>query len=561
MLISLAIRDIVLIEALELDFGPGLTVLTGETGAGKSILLDALGFALGRRAARHLVRAGRPEGTVTAAFAPGPDHPVHALLAELGLPAGPELILRRVAAADGPSRAFVNDSRVGAEALQRIGAMLVEVHGQHDDRSLLDPRAHRPLLDAFAGLEAQVTALRTLWAARQGAARALEEAQAATARAEADADYLRHAADELDRLAPQPGEDAALDAERRLIRQAAGLTEEAGRAAALLSDGAAGALAEALQRLTRLAGRTEGDAGRRLEATITAIDRTMVELAEAEAGLGQVLDALRFDPGRLEQVEERLFAIRALARKHATQPDDLPAFAAGLSARLAELDASGERLGTLRADADAAARAFDAAAAALTAARREAAAALDAAVTAELAPLRMEAARFLTEIAPGEPGPEGADAVRFTAAINPGAPAGPIDRIASGGELSRFLLALKVRLAGRSQGLTMIFDEIDRGVGGATADAVGRRLLRLARAGQVLVVTHSPQVAALGQTHLRIAKSSTESGGGAVTRTEVTPLDPAARNDEIARMRAGGRVTDAARSAAAALIGEGQGSV
>ena len=559
MLLGLAVRDVVLIEALELDFRPGLTVLTGETGAGKSILLDALGFALGRRpgrdAPRELVRAGRAEGVVAATFGIGPGHPVRAVLDELGLPAGDELILRRIAAAEGPSRAFANDQRVGAEALARIGAALVEVHGQRDDRGLLDPRAHGPLLDAFGGLEERVAEVRGLWTARQSAARTLAEARAAREKAQADADWLRHSTGELERLAPGAGEDDALDGERRLIKQAAGLTEEIGRAAALLSDGASAALAQALQRLTRIADRVEGPAEGRLEGPIAAIDRTMVELAEAEAGLAEVLERLSFDPGRLERVEDRLFAIRGLARKHGVLPDALPALAEELAARLAALDASEGRIAALEAEAAAAARAYDAAAAALTEARARAAAALDGAVTEELGPLRMEAARFLTEVGPGEPGPEGTDRVRFTATINPGAPAGPIDRIASGGELSRFLLALKVRLAGRAEGLTLIFDEIDRGVGGATADAVGRRLLRLACTGQVLVVTHSPQVAALGQTHLRIAKSD----DGTVTRTEVTVLGPAARNDEIARMLAGDRVTDAARSAAAALIGEGRG--
>lgn len=551
MLHSLSIRDIVLIEALDLDFRAGLTVLTGETGAGKSILLDALGFALGRRTGRELVRAGSGEGSVTAVFVPGPRHPVRAVLGELGLPAGDELILRRIASAEGPSRAFVNDQRTSAEALLRIGETLVEVHGQHDDRSLLDPRAHRALLDAFGGLDAPLDAVRTRWAARHAAARALAEAREAREKADADAEWLRHSVAELDRLAPEAGEDDALDAERRLIRQAAGMTEELGRAAAALSDGASAALGDALQRLTRLAERAEG----RLEAAITAIDRTLVELGEAEREVSAVLDELRFDPGRLEQVEDRLFAIRGMARKHGVAPGELPGLAETLSGRLAALDASGSRIAGLETDAAAAADAYDEAAAALTVARREAAASLDAAVTAELAPLRMEAARFLTEVAPAEPGPDGADAVRFTAAINPGAPAGPIDRIASGGELSRFLLALKVRLATRAEGLTLIFDEIDRGVGGATADAVGRRLVRLARAGQVLVVTHSPQVAALGDHHLRIAKSS----DGRTTRTEVVPLDSDTRNDEIARMLAGDRVTDEARQAARALMTQSGG--
>ncbi|HET7409637.1 MAG TPA: DNA repair protein RecN, partial [Paracoccaceae bacterium] len=548
MLQSLAVRDIVLIEALDLDFRPGLTVLTGETGAGKSILLDALGFALGRRAGRELVRAGAAEGSVTAVFRVGPTHPARAVLADLGLAQGDELILRRTAAADGPSRAFVDDQRASAEALTRIGATLVEVHGQHEDRSLLDPRAHRPLLDAFGGLDAPLAQTRARWSARQAAARALADAAEALAKAEADADWLRHSVDELERLAPEPGEDAALDAERRLIRQAAGLTEELGRAAQALSDGASTALSDALQRLTRLADRAED----RLEPAISAIDRTMSELSEAERALDAVLDELRFDPGRLDLVEERLFAIRGMARKHGVAPDELPGLAADLSARLAALDASGTRMAELEREAKAASAAYTQAAAALTAARSEAAVALDEAVTAELAPLRMEAARFMTQLAPAAPGPDGADAVRFTAAINPGMAPGPIDRIASGGELSRFLLALKVRLAARVEGLTLIFDEIDRGVGGATADAVGRRLVRLASAGQVLVVTHSPQVAALGDHHLRIAKSSR----GETTRTGVTPLDAAQRNDEIARMLAGDRITDEARQAARALMAE-----
>lgn len=553
MLQSLSIRDIVLIEALDLDFTTGLTVLTGETGAGKSILLDALGFALGRQAGRDLVRPGRAEGSVTAVFHVAPEHPANEILAELGLDAGEELILRRMASADGPSRAFVNDRRASADALLRLGQLLVEVHGQHDDRSLLDPRAHRPLLDGFGRLEEQVTELRALWSARQRAARAMTDAEAAQASAEEEAEWLRHSVEELERLGAEAAEDAVLDAERRLIRQAAVLTEEIGKARDALSIGATASLGDALQRLTRMAERAED----RLEATISAIDRTMVELAEAESEIEAVLESLSFDPGRLEQVEERLFAIRGMARKHGVTSEELPELAETLAARLEALDASDARIATLAAEADAAANAYDSAATALSAARKQAAAALDQAVTAELAPLRMEAARFMTVIEPAEPGPEGADAVRFTAAINPGAPAGPIDRIASGGELSRFLLALKVRLAGRSGDLTMIFDEIDRGVGGATADAVGRRLVRLAHSGQVMVVTHSPQVAALGDHHLRIAKSS----AGDSTRTEVVPLDPDARRDEIARMLAGDRITEEARQAAQALLDEAKGAV
>lgn len=551
MLHSLSIRDIVLIEALDLDFTGGLTVLTGETGAGKSILLDALGFVLGRRAGRELVRAGATSGSVTAVFRLEEGHPADGIRDELGLPAGEELILRRVAATDGPSRAFVNDRRVSADAMARLGQVLVEVHGQHDDRSLLDPRAHRALLDAFGGHEGQLSGVRAGWASSRAAAEALAKARAAREKAEADADWLRHSVAELEKLAPEPGEDATLDAERRLIRQAAGLGEEITRAAEALSEGASAGLGDALHRLTRLVDR----AGERLEAAISALDRTMAELSAAESELQAVLDDLRFDPDRLDQVEERLFAIRGMARKHSVAPDELAELAVDLSSRLTTLDDSASRIASLESAAAAALAAYDKAAAGLGAARTRAAAALDEAVTAELAPLRMGAARFLTRIGPADPGPDGTDTVRFTATINPGTPAGPIDRIASGGELSRFLLALKVQLAAGTSGLTMVFDEIDRGIGGATADAVGRRLVRLAHAGQVLVVTHSPQVAALGDHHLRIAKQSRRGE----TRTEVVHLDAAARHDEIARMLAGDRVTDEAREAARALMAQATG--
>ncbi len=548
MLCTLSIRDIVLIERLDLDFQAGLNVLTGETGAGKSILMDALGFALGRKVRRDLIRAGADEGAVTATFEIAPDHPAADLCTELDLPCEEgELILRRVASVDGPTRAFVNDRRVSADALGRIGVLLVEVHGQHDDRGLLNPRAHRPLLDQFGDLGALAADCRASWNSWRSALRALDEAREALAEAAADADFLRHSVDELEALSPQVGEDDQLDAERRLIRQAGRLTEEIGRAAdRLANDGAEGALGDALSRLTHIAEQTEG----RLDTTIEAIDRTLAELGEAQSGLSSVLEALQFDPGRLEETEERLFAIRALARKHDVQPDELADLADGFRKRLETIDMGDARISELESAAEAAQSLFDAAAGALTTARREAAARLDTAVTHELAPLKMEAARFMTDVAEAEPGPDGCDQVRFTASINPGAPAGPIDKIASGGELSRFLLAMKVCLAARATGLTMIFDEIDRGVGGATADAVGRRLSRLSDDGQVLVVTHSPQVAAQGDHHWRISKSTDMS----ITRTDVSVLDEAERTDEIARMLAGDHITHEARSAARALL-------
>ncbi|MGF1502251.1 MAG: DNA repair protein RecN [Paracoccaceae bacterium] len=551
MLTALSIRNIVLIEALDLDFARGLNVLTGETGAGKSILLDALGFALGARGRRSLVAHGDAPGSVTAVFEPGAAHPVWEALGELGFDhgAGGELILRRVQAPNGPARGFVNDQRASAEAIARIGAELVEVHGQHDDRGLLDRRGHRSLLDAYGGLAAERDALRQLWDAAQKAERALADARARLAAEAADETYLRHSLAELEKLAPETGEDDALDTERRRMQGALRIREDVAKAADLVSVDGQGALADALSRLTH-AGSRGGEAAAALEAPVAALDRAMAELGEAEDGIAAALDALDVDPARLEALEERLFAIRALARKHKTAPDGLPALAAEMAARLDGIDRSEEHLGALEAAAAEARGAYAEAAEALGQRRRDAARRLDEAVTAELAPLRMERARFLTEIAPADPGPEGSDAVAFTAQINPGAPAGPIDRIASGGELSRFLLALKVCLAEDRGGRVMIFDEIDRGVGGATAAAVGARLARLAESAQVLVVTHSPQVAARGAHHWRIAKR-TEAGAA---RTEVVPLGDDERIDEIARMLAGDTVTDAARDAARALL-------
>ena len=549
MLRSLAIRDIVLIERLDLDFRDGLNVLTGETGAGKSILLDALAFSLGFKVRRDLVRAGAQQGMVVAEFLLSPEHPVEALLADLDLPSAEgELILRRITSASGPSRGFVNDQRVSGDVLRRVGELLVEVHGQHDDRGLLNPRAHRPLLDSFAGLEPELGKLRTSWSQLQDARQALQDARSTLEQAAADADYLRHSVKELRDLDPQPEEEDALDAERRLIRQAAGLTEELEKAATSLENGAEGSLSEALSRLTHIADKAEG----RLENAITALDRTLAELAEAQSALTDVREALRFDPGRLEIVEERLFAIRALARKHNVPATELPRLAQDMAEKLQTIDAGEDQILALETTVRAASAAYDEHAARVTLARREAALRLDAAVTDELKPLRMENARFVTEVSAADPGPDGCDQVRFTASINQGAAAGPIDRIASGGELSRFLLALKVQLATRATGLTMIFDEIDRGVGGATANAVGRRLSALSQEAQVLVVTHSPQVAALGTHHFQISKSSDDGAA----RTSVELLSHDARQDEIARMLAGGAVTDAARAAADALLAE-----
>lgn len=545
MLRGLQIRDMLLIDRLDLTFQPGLNALTGETGAGKSILLDCLGFVLGWRGRAELVRAGAAQGEVTADFDLPTGHPALAVLAEAGIEFSDELILRRVNSADGRKTAWVNDRRVSGEVLRALSDTLVELHGQHDDRGLLNPRGHRQLLDAFAGLD--LTPLRGAWRAMSDARRAQADAEAALETARRDEDFLRHAMAELDQLAPEKGEDAALDARRRMMQGAARIRDDIARAhAALSTEGAERLLIDATRWLEGAADKAEGV----LDAPLAALSRTMVELGEAEQGVARVLEDLDFDPAELERVEERLFAIRALARKHGVLPDDLGGFANGLRARLASIDGGAH---DLRAHADrlrAAEADYDRLSAQAHEARRAAAGLLDAAMAHELPPLKMERALFRTDLSSAEPGPEGRDAVAFTVATNPGAPSGPLDRIASGGELSRFLLALKVCLSRGGDGMTMIFDEIDRGVGGATADAVGRRLAALAVGGQVLVVTHSPQVAALAAHHWRVEKRVT----GDVTTSSVVALSQGDRVDELARMLSGDIVTDAARAAAMELL-------
>ena len=545
MLRALEIRDVLIIDRLSLELGPGLNVLTGETGAGKSILLDALGFVLGWRGRAELVRQGAAQGEVTAVFDLPAGHAARAVLAEAGIEAEDDLILRRVNSADGRKTAWVNDRRVSGEVLRDLSDHLVELHGQHDDRGLLNPRGHRALLDAFAGLD--LSALRSAWAAQRSARSALAEAEAVLARAAAEEDFLRHAVAELDKLNPEPGEEATLDARRRLMQGAGRIRDDVAKALAALSeDGAEGRMRDALRWLEGAADKAEG----RLDAPLEALARALIELGEAQGGVEHALEALDFDPGELERIEERLFAIRALARKHGVLPDELGGFANALRARLAAIDGGAAGLARLSKAVAEAEAAYQAEAQRVTGARRMAAGRLDAAMAAELAPLKMERAVFATEITAGEPGPEGVDAVTFTVATNPGALSGPLNRIASGGELSRFLLALKVCLTGESPGLTLIFDEIDRGVGGATADAVGRRLKALATGAQVLVVTHSPQVAAFGAQHWRVEKRVS----GDQTLSTVTGLGQAERIEEIARMLAGDIVTEAARAAARSLL-------
>ncbi|MGQ0660427.1 DNA repair protein RecN [Sphingosinicella sp.] len=547
MLTALAIRDVVLIESLDMDFSSGLGVLTGETGAGKSILLDALGLALGARADSALVRTDQQQASVTATFEAPPDHPARALLDENGLESEPgePLLVRRIVRADGGSRAFVNDQPISAGLLRELGATLVEIHGQHDERGLLNPRGHRALLDAYGRID--LAPLAVAWRALTEAETALATARAAQETAASDRDWLAHAVEELRRLAPEPGEEEKLATLRAAMQAGARLGDELAAVDALVlgSEGALALLRQAARRLDRMAGEHAA-----LAEALAALDRAVIEAAEGEDALARARSALAFDPARLDEAETRLFDIRALARKHRVEPDALPALADELAAKLTAIEDGGARVAALDSAFAEARLAYEEAALATSAARREAAARLDAAVAAELAPLKLEAARFRTAFAPAEPSAAGIDRVEFEVSTNPGAPFGPLTRIASGGELSRFVLALKVALHEEGGPRTLIFDEIDRGVGGAVASAVGERLHRLAASGQVIVVTHSPQVAARGARHLLIEKSH----NGLVTRTGVHALDPARRREEIARMLSGAQVTDEARAQAERLL-------
>ncbi len=469
------------------------------------------------------------------------------MLNEAGIPAGDELILRRVNGRDGRKTAWINDRRASGEVLRAVSASLVELHGQHDDGGLLNARGHRALLDTFGAYDDLLAAVRGAWTARARADRVLTAARAQLTAVKDEEDFLRHAVAELDKLDPQPGEDAGLDMQRRQMQSAEKIRADVARALqALGPQGAEGAMRDADRWLQGASDRADGQ----LNRPLAALDRALIELGEATSGVETALEALSFDPRALEACEERLFAIRALARKHGVAPDDLAALATDLRARLMALDAGEEGIARLQSDLIQAETGYRAAAVSLSTARQMAAKRLDIAMAAELAPLKLERAVFTTQITPGDPGPEGTDAVAFAVATNPGATAGALDKIASGGELSRFLLALKVVLARGGDALTLIFDEIDRGVGGATADAVGRRLAKLAEVAQVLVVTHSPQVAARGGHHFRVQKSVAEG----MTTSRVVALQPDERVDEIARMISGAEVTDAARAAAQDLL-------
>jgi DNA repair protein RecN (Recombination protein N) len=550
MLVQLSIRNIVLIDALDLTLGDGLTVLTGETGAGKSILLDAFSLALGGRGDGALVRQGEAQGQVTAVFELAADHPAIAAATAQDIDTDGGLILRRIQLADGRTRAFVNDQRVTSQALRAIAGEIVEIHGQHDDRALINSDMHRALIDAYGGLGVELSKVRQAHAhLRQLKAETAGE-QARIEKARADADYLHHAFAELEKLSPEPGEEEMLAERRTSMMQ----SEKVATELRDIFESVAGdhsplsTLASALRRLER----RQVQAPLLIAPAAQALDAALTALDIAGQTLEQALRDADFDPRELERVEERLFALRAASRKYAVAVEALPALAKTFEASLADLDAGEAKLLQLVEAAAMAAADYANAAQHLSAARKSAAMALDKAVTAELAPLKLEGARFSTEIRTEPAGAEGFDQVEFWVQTNPGTRPGPLMKIASGGELARFMLALKVVLAHQGSAPTLVFDEIDTGVGGAVADAIGQRLARLAARVQVLAVTHAPQVAAKAAAHFRIAKDATEQGSRVATR--VIALAKDARREEIARMLAGATITDEARAAATRLM-------
>lgn len=556
MLTALSIRDIVLIEKLDISLEKGLTVLTGETGAGKSILLDALGLALGARGDSGLVRAGAERGVVTAAFSLPASHVALAILKEQGIDCDGELVIRRIQNADGPSRASINDQPVSINLLRQIAGSLAEIHGQHADRALVDVSIHRQLLDAFAGLEAQAAEIATLWEAASAAKSALDEHRALMERAEAERDYLEHAADELRALDPIDGEEAKLAEMRALMMSSEQFAEALNEAEeAMAGDGTSIArLNGALRKLER----RKETAGGRLDQVCAALDRVLAEVAEADRAVAEARRAFVFDPKQLEKSEERLFTLRAAARKFKCTVDNLAQTRARFEEELLAISDGGAKLKALDKHYQAARAGFDAAAERLSDKRRKAARALDKAVLAELPPLKLERARFETrlETDAGKPGPTGIDRIEFMVAANPGTPLSPLMKVASGGELARFMLALKVILAAKGSAPTLVFDEIDTGVGGAVADAIGARLARLAEGLQVLAVTHSPQVAARAASHMLISKMQEVGNKRMVTRVQA--LSDKSRREEIARMLSGAQVTAAARAQAEELL-QGRG--
>jgi DNA repair protein RecN (Recombination protein N) len=556
MLSRLSIRDIVLIDRLDIDFAAGLAVLTGETGAGKSILLDAFALALGARGDQALVRQGAEQGQVTAVFEVARGHPARALLLAHNLandiPAEDELILRRVQFADGRTRAFINDQPVSVQVMKELGTALVEIHGQHDERALVDAATHRRLLDAFGALEADAAKVAGLWEARREAQTAADAHRAEVERAKREGDWLRHAVEELGTLSPQAGEETALAERRTGMMQAEKVAEDLHDAHEVIAGASSSvpALAGVIRRLERRA----SQAPSLVEPAVKALDVALTALEETRSHLEQALRTADFDPAELERIEERLFALRAAGRKYNAPVDELAAMAARYKSDIALIDAGEDRLKALEAAAREAEADYRAAADRLSKARLQAAKALDKAVNGELKPLKLERAKFSTEIVSdaAAAGPNGIDRVEFWVQTNPGTRPGPLMKVASGGELARFLLALKVVLADRGSAPTLVFDEIDTGVGGAVADAIGVRLAKLASGVQVLAVTHAPQVAARADRHYLISKDALEKGKRVATR--VSEVAAERRREEIARMLAGAEITNEARAAAERLI-------
>ena len=552
MLAQLSIRDIVLIDRLDLQLGPGLVVLTGETGAGKSILLDAFSLALGGRGDGSLVREGQSQGQITAAFDLPLEHPAIMAAQKHDIVIDGDLILRRVQMADGRTRAFVNDQPVSVQALREIGSQLVEIHGQHDDRALVDPAMHRALIDAFGGLQKELAATREAHAKWRDAKAALAQEEERIARARQEADYLRHAHEELSKLAPQPQEEETLAARRTTMQQAEKVTSELREAYdALAGDHSPISDFSSVQRRLE---RRAAQAPSLIEPSVKAIATALDALELAAQTIEGALREAEFDPRELERVEERLFALRGAARKYSVPVSELPALAERFAGDLASLDAGEARLVALGKEAATCEKTFHAAAATLSAARKKAAAQLDKTVNGELAPLKLERAKFSTEIVSDaeNAAADGIDRVEFWVQTNPGTRPGPLMKVASGGELARFMLALKVALADRGSAPTLVFDEIDTGVGGAVADAIGQRLSRLASRVQVLAVTHAPQVAARASDHFQIAKGVADRGKRVATR--ITQLLDEARREEIARMLSGATITEEARAAANRLL-------
>src|SRR5476651_57166 len=552
MLSRLSIRDIVLIDRLDIDFAAGLAVLTGETGAGKSILLDAFALALGARGDQALVRQGVEQGQVTAAFEVGKKHPARALLKANDIAAEDELILRRVQFSDGRTRAFVNDQPVSVQIMKELGSALVEIHGQHDDRALVDAGTHRRLLDAFGALEGDAAKVEALWEERRAAQDAADAYRMQVEQAKRESDWLRHAVEELDKFNPQAGEETTLATRRTVMMQSEKVAEDLRDAHEVIAG--ANSSVPALSGVIRQLERRTSQAPSLVEPAVKALDVALTALEETRSHLEQALRTADFDPAELERIEERLFALRAAGRKYNVPVDELAALAARYKSDIALIDAGEDRLKALDAAAREAEAAYRAAADRLSKARLKARTALDKAVNGELKPLKLERAKFSTEIVSdaAAAGPNGLDRVEFWVQTNPGTRPGPLMKVASGGELARFLLALKVVLADRGSAPTLVFDEIDTGVGGAVADAIGVRLAKLASGVQVLAVTHAPQVAARADRHYLISKDALEKGRRVATR--VTEVAAEKRREEIARMLAGAEITAEARAAAERLI-------